>query len=106
VDEEDIQEIASGVTVAWLDVEHGGFHPGIAFDDADDFVEIAVFGNDEGGEEFLGTGDGATLVGIDFEEDLAGGGVEEDGGAGANRGWGGEYGIEGKSGWWGWLGGG
>jgi hypothetical protein len=60
-----VEEFAAGVGLARLDVEFERLALGIDQLDGDFFIQVAGFGDDQGGEEFLGAGDLA-LGGVVF----------------------------------------
>ncbi len=81
-DKESFEEIAPEVAVAWVDAEFGWNHLGIGLFDDDLCIELAAFGDEKSGQEFLGAGDLASFVGEFFEERVAGERVDDDGGLG------------------------
>ncbi len=85
-DHDDLEELATGVAFACAQTEFGGFDAGVFGGDGDEAVEVFAFGDDEGGEEFLGAGDLARFVGIFLIENPSASGVNADGGFGVNGG--------------------
>jgi hypothetical protein len=85
MDEHDLEEIEAAESFSGLDAELDGLAPGIAGIDADGVVEVAGLGYNEAGEEFLGAGGGAMLIGVFLVEDLPGAGIEDDDGCGVGE---------------------
>jgi hypothetical protein len=78
MNKEDLEQAVTGVGFAGLEVELARLGIGVGGLDAHDPVEVAIFGNDQPGEQFLGARNRAGGVGVVLVEDAARVGIDDD----------------------------
>lgn len=59
---QNLEQLATGVLLAWLEVEFGGFAERVVGGNGDGFVDVSSIKDAEGSDDLLGGGDGADAV--------------------------------------------